>query len=540
MFLATFLIGLREGLEATLIVGILAAFIKRAGKSVAGVVAGALLAALVSVAVGVALNLSAQALPQAQQEALETVIGAVAVVFVTTMILWMNTNSRALKGQLEGDAQRALSTGGQRAMVGMSFLAVLKEGFETAVFLLAVFNSSHESAATGVAGAVAGVVLACVIGYLIYKGGTRFNLHAFFNVTGPFLILVAAGFVANCFRTAHEAGWVNIGQAQVFSFPFLSSDSVLGALVTGMFSIQPDPRLIEVIAWVAYLVPVMIIYLWPTKWALTLKVRRNLKLGLAGVCAVAAVALFVAVPRGEVYPGSERAVAENASQVEAVSIESVESGEELHLLLTAEDGTQTPVTLTYVSTGDVEGMPLDYWEGSVEGEPSADLPADPSLNDLLALNGGKLPKGLSLERTPGPFEASWTQKATYKAYTTAEYTSQDDPLLLDVSCTAKLLCTLTGGGIDDSKILNMSRALDLDWAVEGAVDWKDAEQVRSLKSEISASLLPVEEQTLYWLWIPSVLGVAALALGVSALVDARKARQAAEGAVVSQDLPAAA
>lgn len=524
MFLATFLIGLREGLEATLIVGILAAFMKRAGKSIAGVLAGALLAALVSIIVGVALNLSAQALPQAQQEALETVIGAVAVVFVTTMILWMNTNSRAMKGQLEGEAQRALTTGGQRAMVGMSFLAVLKEGFETAVFLLAVFNSSHESAALGIGGAVVGILLACVVGYLIYAGGTRFNLKMFFNVTGPFLILVAAGFVANCFRTAHEAGWVNIGQAQVLSFPFLSSDSVLGALITGMFSIQADPRLIEVLAWVVYLVPVMIIYCWPQKHALKTHTRRTFKTVIASVCVVAAAVLFVVVPRGEVYPGASRAVAENSDTASTVSIASV-SDEELVLTLENADGSTSDITLTHISTGDVEGMALDYWEGQVDEEASGDLPTSPTLNDMLSLNAGKLPKGLSTERTPGPFEATWTQKSTYKAYTTSAYTSAAEPLLLDVSRTAKLLCTLTGGGIDDSKLINMSRAVDLDWEIADAVDWNDAEQVRSLKSAINASLPGVEELSLYWLWIPVALCCTAAGLVISIIVDTRKIKK---------------
>lgn len=165
MFLAAFLIGLREGLEASLIVGILAAFLKRNGSSLRPLIIATVAAILLSIGVGVGLNLFSTALPQAQQEALETIIGIVAVVFVTTMILWMNTNARNMKSSLESEAQSSLSSGGEKAMAGMAFLAIIKEGFETAVFMLAVFQaSSAGSEWLGIAGAVLGVVIAIVIG----------------------------------------------------------------------------------------------------------------------------------------------------------------------------------------------------------------------------------------------------------------------------------------------------------------------------------------------------------------------------------------
>ena len=125
IFVGTFLIGLREGLEAALIVGIVAAFLKRNGKSVRPMLAGVGVAVAISIAGGVALNLLSEALPQRQQEMLETVIGAIAVVFVTTMIIWMNRNASALKGELEREAQQAITTGGSLALATMAFLAVL-------------------------------------------------------------------------------------------------------------------------------------------------------------------------------------------------------------------------------------------------------------------------------------------------------------------------------------------------------------------------------------------------------------------------------
>src|SRR5690242_5330784 len=218
IFVGTFLIGLREGLEATLILSIVAAFLKRNGKSVRPMLAGVGLAVAISIAVGVALNVLSENLPQREQEMLETVIGAIAVVFVTTMIIWMNRHSFQLKGELEREAQQAINTGGSLALVVMAFLAVLKEGFETAVFLLAAVQASGGGRGWAVLGGVVGIVVAIGIGFGIYYGGLKLNLGRFFRITGVFLVLIAAGLVMSSLRTAHEAGWVTIGQQRVFDF----------------------------------------------------------------------------------------------------------------------------------------------------------------------------------------------------------------------------------------------------------------------------------------------------------------------------------
>ncbi|MEZ5202481.1 MAG: FTR1 family protein [Micropruina glycogenica] len=151
--LATFIIGLREGLEAALIVGIIAAFLRRNGRSLTPMLIGVGAAVLLSLAVGIGLKLVEQSLPQAAQEGMEAIIGVVAIVFVTGMILWMTTNARGLKRDLEAHATEALGEGTSRALVLMAFLAVLKEGFETSVFLLATFSASTNAglAATGAA-----------------------------------------------------------------------------------------------------------------------------------------------------------------------------------------------------------------------------------------------------------------------------------------------------------------------------------------------------------------------------------------------------
>ena len=134
-------------------------------------------------------------------------LSLMAVAGVTYMIVWMKRHSRELKGSLEQSAEAALLTGSVLALVAMAFLAILREGLETAVFLLAVFGSSSNPVATGI-GAVLGVLVAVGLGYAIYRGGVRINLGRFFRVTGFVLVLVAAGLLASAVHTAHEAGWL--------------------------------------------------------------------------------------------------------------------------------------------------------------------------------------------------------------------------------------------------------------------------------------------------------------------------------------------
>jgi high-affinity iron transporter len=194
--LPTFVIGLREGLEAALIVGIVAAFLGQQGRrdALRQVWLGTGLAVAICIAVGVALDVLSASLPQLQQERLETVVGLIAVSMVSYMIVWMSRHARNLRGDLESAAAAAFARGSASTLVAMMFLAVLREGFETTVILLATFNATG-NAASSVIGAVLGILLAVVLGYGIYRGGVRINLARFFRVTGPVLVVIAAGLV---------------------------------------------------------------------------------------------------------------------------------------------------------------------------------------------------------------------------------------------------------------------------------------------------------------------------------------------------------
>ncbi|AHI01361.1 iron uptake transporter permease EfeU [Kutzneria albida] len=275
--LPTFVIGLREGLEAALIVGIIAAFLSQQGRrdALRQVWLGVGIAVLLCIGIGITLQVISQRLPQRGQEGLETVIGALAVVMVTYMVLWMAKHSRGLKRELEGAAASALAQGSTFALVAMAFLAVLREGFETAVFLLALLNSSG-NAALATLGAALGVLVAAAIGYGIYRGGVRLNLSRFFRITGVVLVIVAAGLVMSSLHTAYEADWITIGQQPALDLSWLVVQGTpLYSLFSGVLGVQPKPSVIELTGWLVYAVPMLAYVLWPR----TAKSNQDSKMG---------------------------------------------------------------------------------------------------------------------------------------------------------------------------------------------------------------------------------------------------------------------
>jgi high-affinity iron transporter len=268
----TFVIALREGVEASLIIGIIAAFLAREGRrdAMRQVWLGVGAAVLLCMAGAVALRVVGQDLPKSGQASLETVIGLVAVAAVTYMIVWMRRHARGIKSALEGSAAMALAAGSTTALVAMAFLAVLREGFETSAFLLAAFQDSTDTAAAG-AGAVLGLLAAVAIGIGLYRGGVRINLTRFFRITGLVLVFVAAGLLATAVHTAHEAGWLAGLQGQALDLTWLvQPGTISGSLLTGMLGLQPAPTVGEVLAYVLYAVPMALYVIWPDR----LRVRR--------------------------------------------------------------------------------------------------------------------------------------------------------------------------------------------------------------------------------------------------------------------------
>jgi len=263
---ASFVIGLREGLEAALIIGIVSAFLGRSGRRRERIWmwVGVGFAVTLCAAVAIGLNIASAELPERGQEILEATISLIAVAFVTWMILWMRKHSRTLRHELEADAAAALATGSAAALVLMAFLAVLREGFETAVFLLARFQESSRPLATGM-GALIGVAVAVLTGLAVARGGLRIDLARFFKVTGFVLVLIAAGLLAFAVHAIQELGWIPGAGARTLDLSWLAADGALrGAIVTGLFGVRAHPSAGEVAVWLAYAIPMGILVLRPS------------------------------------------------------------------------------------------------------------------------------------------------------------------------------------------------------------------------------------------------------------------------------------
>ncbi len=268
--LVPFLIMLREGIEAALIVGIIASFLRHTGRArlMPAVWAGVFLALGLSLFVGAGLQWMAAEFPQKQQELFEGLVGFIAVGMLTGMVFWMRKASRSIKGELQASVDKALSTSGSAswALIGMVFLAVAREGVESVFFLLAIFQQS--SGWSAAAGAFLGVALSVLLGIGLYKGGVRINLRQFFRYTGIFILVVAAGLLAGAVRRLHEAGvWNQLQQVVFDSSGVLPEDSPLGVILGGMLGYMHAPVVGEVLAWALYLAVTLVMFFWPVKAA---------------------------------------------------------------------------------------------------------------------------------------------------------------------------------------------------------------------------------------------------------------------------------
>ena len=263
--LPSLVITLREGLEAALIIGIVAAFLVREGRRDAlnRMWIGVGTAVVVCVGVGVVLRIVDQQLPERGQATLETIIALVAVAMVTYMIVWMKRHARGLRGSLEGSAASAVEAGSAGALVGMAVLAVFREGFETSVFLVAVFQQNTTPLASGI-GALLGLVAALAIGWGIYRGGVKLDLQRFFRVTGVVLVIVAAGLFASGIHSAQELGWVGGADDGFLSLAWLVHPGTWTAsLLTGILGLRPSMSTAMVLGWLLYAVPMTCFVLWP-------------------------------------------------------------------------------------------------------------------------------------------------------------------------------------------------------------------------------------------------------------------------------------
>ena len=268
MFLANLLIALREGLEAALVVSIIVAYLVKADRrdALPKLWGGVALAALIPLIVGAILTWGPKTLTFQAQEILGGSLSFIAVGLVTWMIFWMGKNARELKGEIEGSLSRTLSAGSSGwGVVWIAVIAVGREGVETALFVWATVRSSIENSTMQTTlGVLTGLLIAIVLGVLLYQGAVRINFRVFFAVTGYFLVLVAAGIVAYGVGDFQEAGVLPgiMNHAWDLSAHLPGTTSPLHwlyVLLQAMFQFNLQPTVLQVVGWILYIVPVLVL-----------------------------------------------------------------------------------------------------------------------------------------------------------------------------------------------------------------------------------------------------------------------------------------
>jgi high-affinity iron transporter len=258
------LIGLREGLEAAIVVTILVAFLVKAERRdvLKWVWLGVAAAILMTVAVFLVIQFGENTISGLAAEAIAGIASLVAVAIVTTMVLWMKRAAASMSGELRSDMERALETG-SLAVLALAFLAVGREGVETALFMV---GYAEAQTAWPLIGLVIGVLVAAAIAYGMYAGAIRINLSKFFKYTGVFLIVVAAGILSYGVGALQTVGWLPGLSHQAFDITtWFNWSSWYGEVIQGVFNITPTPTVLQFVLWLAYLVIVLTIFLRPTK-----------------------------------------------------------------------------------------------------------------------------------------------------------------------------------------------------------------------------------------------------------------------------------
>ncbi len=262
--LGSLLIGLREGLEAAIVVSILLAFLVKSERrdALKWVWLGVAAAILMTVGVFLGIQFGENTISGLAAEAVAGAASLIAVVIVTTMVLWMKKAAAGLSGELRGEMSRALETGGW-AVTLLAFLAVGREGVETALFMVGYAEAETLWPLTGL---IIGVVIAAVLAYGIYAGAVRINLAKFFKYTGVLLIVVAAGILSYGIGALQTVGWLPGLSTRAFDISgWMDWSAWYGEVIQGVFNVTPTPTVLQLACWLAYLLIVLALFLRPDR-----------------------------------------------------------------------------------------------------------------------------------------------------------------------------------------------------------------------------------------------------------------------------------
>lgn len=263
--LSNYLIGLREGLEAALVVSILLVYVTRTQRLnlrrwIAFGVASAI---VVSILVAMILETISKDLSETAEPAFAGFVSLSAVAFVTWMIFWMRRSARTISTELREQLDDAALSGGHIAVAAMAFVAVIREGVETAMFFWAASQASGNTVGS-VFGLVLGLATAVALGWAIYRSSASINLPKFFRVTGILLVFVAAGVLSYGIHEFQEIGWLPGEDDVLLNLSgIMTEGSLLQTLVAGILNIKLETSVLQVLAWATYSIVVLFLFMRP-------------------------------------------------------------------------------------------------------------------------------------------------------------------------------------------------------------------------------------------------------------------------------------
>jgi high-affinity iron transporter len=274
--LSGLLTGLREGVEAALIVSIILAYLAKTGnqRHFSKIWVGAGAAVAISIVVGLALFVTIGGFEEPAEQIFEGFAMLLAAGVVTWMLFWMRRTAANIKGQLQAGVDRALVEGGILGLSLLAFTAVIREGIETALFLMGQATAAGSEAVSTLIGAIIGLAVAVAIGYALYRGAQVINLRTFFTWTGIALIFIAAGLLSHGIHEFIEAGWITIGTGTAFdigailpheSTPENGAAGVIGSILRALVGYTSSPEWITFLAWLVYVVVVLFLYTRPVR-----------------------------------------------------------------------------------------------------------------------------------------------------------------------------------------------------------------------------------------------------------------------------------